>query len=242
MGETRMAILGLGMARAYILIGEDGVVLVDSGISGSALLGALARARVEPTSLSLLLVTHAHADHFGGAAALLEAVPGLRTAMGRLDAASLGAHPAGDVDLAPIGRKGAFGLHLARAARGGERGSAIPAAAFVPGTLLAGGESLATYGVDAEVLAVPGHTAGSMAVLVRDARDGRGRPLGNAAIVGDLVMGGFIIHGLPGPPFFGDLESIRASLARLKALGVTRLYPGHGGPLDAERVWRRFRL
>jgi hydroxyacylglutathione hydrolase len=238
MGDTRIGILRLGMARAYVLTGGKGAILVDAGLSGSLLLGALARARVEPAGLSLLLVTHSHADHFGGAAGLLEAAPGLRAAMGRADASSLADHPAGDVDLTPIGRKGSIGLVLSTLARGGAR----PAAAFVPGTSLVGGESLTAYGVDAEVLAVPGHTRGSMAVLVRDARDGRGRPLGNAAIVGDLVMGGFIFAGLPGPPFFGDLDSIRSSLALLKALGVTRLYPGHGGPLDASRVWRRFRL
>ena len=73
-----------------------------------------------------------------------------------------------------------------------------------------------------------------------DARDESGRALGTAAIVGDLVMGGFVLVRLPGPPFFGDLEVIRASLALLKARGIARIFPGHGGPLDAERVWKRF--
>ena len=94
--------------------------------------------------------------------------------------------------------------------------------------------------MDAEVLAVPGHTRGSLVVLVPGACDRTGRPQGTAAIVGDLVMGGFVFSGIPGLPFFGEIDAIRASLAMLKARGVTSIHPGHGGPLVAQKVWKRF--
>ena len=234
MGETRVLSLGLGTVRAYALVGERGTVLIDAGLSGTRLLEALSRERIAIADLSLLLVTHAHADHFGGASALLEAAPGLKTGMGRPDAMALAAGAGADVDLTPIGVKGAMAAAIVRVA--------VPprGPAFVPGIMLDGGESLSGYGVDAEVLAAPGHTRGSLVVLVPGACDRTGRPQGTAAIVGDLVMGGFVFSGIPGLPFFGEIDAIRTSLAMLKARGVTSIHPGHGGPLVAQKVWKRF--
>ena len=241
MGETGIVRLRLGAAQAYALQGGHGTVLVDAGISGTQLLLELGRARIGLPDLSLLLITHAHTDHFGGAGALLGAASGLRAAMGRADAAALAAKAGANVDLTPIGAKGALAAAFVRAATAAGRAEPPkPGLVFVPGIQLDGGEPLAGYGVDAEVLAVLGHTHGSMAVLVPDARDEAGRPLGAVAIVGDLVMGGFVFTGRPVPPFFGVMDQIQASLALLKARNVALLFPGHGGPLDADRVWRRF--
>ena len=234
MGGTKILTLGLGAAQAYALVGEKGTVLIDAGLSGTRLLRALSRERIAITDLSLLLVTHAHADHFGGASALLEVAPKLQTGMGRLDAIALAANAGADVDLSPIGAKGAMAaaiVHVGVLPRG---------PAFVPGIVFDGGESLAAYGVDAEVLAAPGHTRGSLVVLVPGACDRAGRSLGTAAIVGDPVMGGCVLSGIPSAPFLGEMGTICPSLALLKSKGVTIIHPGHGGPLVAQKVWTRF--
>ena len=234
MGDTKILTLGLGAAQAYALVGERRTVLIDAGLSGERLRGTLSRGRIAITDLSLLIVTHAHADHFGGASALLEVVPDLQTGMGRPDAMALAANAGADVDLTPIGVKGAMAAAIVRT------GVLPRGPAFVPGIMFDGGESLADHGVDAEVLSAPGHTRGSLVVLVPGACDRAGRPQGTAAIVGDLVMGGYVFPGIPAAPFFGEMDAIRASLAMLKARGVTIIHPGHGGPLIATKVWKRF--
>jgi len=62
------------------------------------------------------------------------------------------------------------------------------------------------------------------------------------ANVGDLLMGGWlggmVRSGQPGFPYYADdLGQIRASVKKVLDLGATKFFVGHGGPLDAGRVW-----
>lgn len=86
-------------------------------------------------------------------------------------------------------------------------------------------------GGDGKVVHTPGHTAGSISVLLSSGE----------AIVGDLLRGGWLggmfRSGQPSYPYYADdLGQIRASVKRLLTLGTTRFFVGHGGPLDAGRV------
>jgi glyoxylase-like metal-dependent hydrolase (beta-lactamase superfamily II) len=106
-----------------------------------------------------------------------------------------------------------------------------------PDLVLDGPRSLADFGIDARVMETPGHTAGSISLIL---------PNGEA-IVGDLLMGGFIgglvRRGVPNVAYFqeDDLDAKR-SLRAVLATGARKLYVGHGGPLSAERVVTRFGL
>jgi hydroxyacylglutathione hydrolase len=240
--KTKIIVLDLGMAHAYALIGGEGRVLVDSGVPGEGILVALRIAGIEAKGLRLAIVTHAHRDHFGGMAALSAAYPDLGIAIGALDAASL--VEGSNADLVPLGAKGRVAAVLMKAverSRGSQPREPSVAAPSIA-VRLSGGESLSPYGVEASILSTPGHTRGSVSVIVPDAVDAQGCELGTAAIVGDLVMGGFLSHRSPSLPFFGRLEEIRSSLTLLKDGGVRVLFTGHGGPLDAETVWRRFKI
>jgi glyoxylase-like metal-dependent hydrolase (beta-lactamase superfamily II) len=77
----------------------------------------------------------------------------------------------------------------------------------------------------------PGHTAGSLSVLLA----------GGEAIVGDVLMGGFMggtfRAGKPNLHYFAeDPGQVRRSLEFLLAQPVHTLHVGHGGPLAAEVV------
>ena len=66
--------LDVGQGDALLVLGEAGeTVLVDGGSSGLKLRDGLARLGVR--SIDLLVVTHAHVDHYGGLPAVIGSVP-----------------------------------------------------------------------------------------------------------------------------------------------------------------------
>ena len=88
---------------------------------------------------------------------------------------------------------------------------------FTPTVELREGDSLAPWGVDARVLELPGHTAGSIGLDVE----------GHSLIVGDAMMNLF----RPGPSCLcSDPAAQRDSIARIRSLGPRSLYFGHGRP------------
>lgn len=56
---------------ALLVETDDGRALLDTGRSGTVLLHNLKEARVDPASITALVLSHAHYDHTGGLAALL---------------------------------------------------------------------------------------------------------------------------------------------------------------------------
>jgi hydroxyacylglutathione hydrolase len=213
----------LGLSNAFLLQGER-AILVDTGRARdvAALLSALRRAGVDPAELALILHTHAHWDHCGGTHGLKQhtAAP---AAVHHAEAERMRRGSNGV--LRPTGPMGAL-LHpvLNRPFPGVE-----------PDLLLDDDTDLRPFGVEGRVLLTPGHTAGSVSVLTAN----------REAIVGDLLMGGYLGGRLfPRHPtlhyYADDLTQVRASVRQLLDLGVATFILGHGGPLRAEAVWKRF--
>lgn len=63
--------------NAYLLVGEDGLTLIDAGFIWTArrLLQAIAATGHDPARLRRVLVTHTDGDHVGGIPAILQAAP-----------------------------------------------------------------------------------------------------------------------------------------------------------------------
>ncbi len=66
--------ISLGMVNIFTLRGQDGYILVDAGNpnSADAILDKLKAHGIAPGDIRLIIITHAHVDHFGSAAALRE--------------------------------------------------------------------------------------------------------------------------------------------------------------------------
>lgn len=225
MSRTRIIpipVLGRHGINAYLLLGRRPVV-VDAGTPGSGrrIHDAIAAHGVDPTDVSLIVLTHGHIDHFGSAAELA-----------RLTGAPVAGHIA---DLGPYrtGRvrepylpTGPMGRLMARNAK-----LHVRAEPLEPGVLLRGDTDLADFGIAGRILPTPGHTAGSVSVLTEQ----------GDLVAGDLIANSFmgLIPGRPAnPPFHDDPLGNLASLQRMLDLGPTRLHVGHGSPLEPDRVRR----
>jgi glyoxylase-like metal-dependent hydrolase (beta-lactamase superfamily II) len=212
---TNVIPIRLSLSNAYLIQGEAGAVLVDSGSPGEAqtILRAMKKSGVDASSLRLILHTHAHIDH-AGSSLELRRLTGAPTAIQAADAALL---------------------------RGGRNGPLPPTRlearlikpfvdrpfpALEPDICFDDALDLTAYGVDGRVMQTPGHTAGSISVI-----------LGNGdAIVGDVMMGGVLGgHWMGRRPnfhyFAQDLDAVRRSVSALLRAAPERFLVGHGGPL-----------
>lgn len=78
--------VALRIVNAFLLETPEGLVLIDTGLPGreGAILAAMGRLGHEPRALKHIVLTHAHPDHVGSAAALVKA-KGAQTWMHRED-------------------------------------------------------------------------------------------------------------------------------------------------------------
>lgn len=207
--------------NCYVIEAADGVHLVDPGWadpgSRAALVAGLAAAGHSLADIRSIVVTHSHLDHLGLAITLRsEGIGPLVVA--RREQSSLASPSRISADDATLDRWGVPPEERAELPRPAEE----PAESIAPDVLLDDGDRLDIPGFDIRALVTPGHTAGSLCLLV----DGR------LALTGDTVLPG-INPGLGLGGFADDDDPIGAaldSLDRLVALGELDVAPGHGEP------------
>jgi hydroxyacylglutathione hydrolase len=215
--------ISLGWANAFVIRGKR-PVLVDTGYIGSApaIMDKLHENGIDPGWLSLILITHGHADHFGSAAEMKKQT-GAPIAVHKLDAEAL--IKGQDPSLKPTGFIGRMFLPLL------ERRGPSKAPPVKPDVLIGEELDLKKYGVDGNVIHTPGHTPGSLSVIL---------PNGEF-IVGDLIMRGMLRFWQPNYPLFADnMSQLNKSLKLILRKKPTKIYCTHGGPFDADAVQRRF--
>lgn len=213
----------LRLSNAYIIHARPDrpPILVDTGSEGELpkIEAALADLGYALRDIALILHTHIHSDHVGSTAALLEEAD-----------VPVAFHAADQ----PFADRGDNGLLTGTTWRGRMMARFFQVTSFSPphaSFYVEDGMRLDEYGVAGQVVHTPGHTAGSVS-LVLDS---------GAAIIGDLLMGGFMGGNLlpdrPNLHYFADeLSAVRPSLERILALPVQTCYVGHGGPLKADDI------
>ena len=206
---TDLIRLPMGMVNCYLLRLGDKSVLVDCANPNSQdkLLALLSRHNLTPDDLDMVLLTHNHPDHSGTALWFREHY-GLPIAM----------HPL-DTTVAPLKSEGVGGFLLGTASKAAV-GSTEK---LLPDILLENGQSLKEYGFPATVIHLPGHTAGSVGILLD----------GKRLLCGDHYM------NFVGPHLAyiaEDFDRLRISERKLLLHPIDTVFPGHGKPFRFARV------
>ncbi len=207
--------LKLGIVNSFIIKGKK-AVLVDTGYPGNTdkILRHLEKNSISPTDLSLIILTHGHIDHHGSAGELRSAT-GAPVAIHRADADYLkkGIDCLGN----PTGLVGWVIKSLFA------RGSELRTRSLIADIIIEGEMDLSAFGVEGNIILTPGHTKGSLSVVLR----------GGEAIVGDLIMSGFLFRKLPRPPLFVvDETEWKQSLKIMAKLSAGTIFISHGGPIS----------
>ena len=203
--------IGLVNVSVYLIYRPGEAILVDTGNAGSEqkILETMQEVGLEPDMLKLVILTHAHFDHAGSAARLKE-LTGCRVMIQSLDADRL---KLGYTGLPPGTRwKAKVLVGLARIFL--RRMGKFPP--VVPDVLVQDRLDLDSYGFPGRVYHTPGHTHGSMVVLLE----------GGELIGGDTIFG--VENKQHFPPFAEDLPALVSSWKRNRDLPVKTMYPAHG--------------
>jgi glyoxylase-like metal-dependent hydrolase (beta-lactamase superfamily II) len=216
----------LRWSNSFLVRRGDAVLLVDAGSPGDlpAIERALRERGLGPGAVKLVVLTHGHADH--AALARTFQSQGVPVLAGRGDEPMLASGRN-----RPLRSQNLMGRLLVWFVD-------FPFDPVKPDVLLDAPRALAPWGFpDLSAEPVPGHTPGSLVVFLP----------GEAAIVGDMVLGG-VMGGAFAPDhpkehyFQDDPEQNRRNLAALLGRGVRTFYLGHGGPVTADAVRSAFQV
>lgn len=211
-----------GGVNAYLVrTAPDACVLIDCGFPQhtTQLTAFLTQHGCAPGQLKHIFLTHGDVDHVGSAAHLRQQ-HGAPIHIHPADAPML---TAGDMALNRKSPPDRVSL-LFRLFQLVDRTPRLDT--FAADHLLTDGDDLTPLGFPARVIAIPGHSAGSVGFLTP----------GGDFFCGDLLMN---VFGPALQMFLDDLPAAHASLAKLRPLPITTVYPGHGQPFPIAALWRR---
>ena len=208
--------------NSYLFKNGENSLLLDSGIqkSGKIVLEAIRENGLRLKDIRLIILTHPHYDHCMGARAIQAAT-----------GAGILVHKDGEADYRRGRRRLPRGTNFLINAWVSMGRIFMPwlanFPAIEPDIVIDTSFSLNEYGIDGEILCTPGHTKGSITVIIE----------GKHAIVGDTVVG----HTrTPYPPFADDPRQLIASWKLLLDKGIDYIYPGHGAPYRVEKLQAEF--
>ena len=217
----------LGHVNCYLVQGEDGWLMVDTGWftpdAFNSLESGLKDLGITLTDIASIVITHVHPDHFGLAGRIKQVSPGTRLLTHRWESDLIESRYIRFSELIDkiavmLERHGVPTGNLSEL-----KSASMPALQFVTVTLpdetLFGGEILSTGVYDLEVIWTPGHSPGHICLY---------EPQNQLLFSGDHILPtttpNVSYHVQSGDNPLGDYIG---ALHKLKSLTVAKVLPGH---------------
>jgi len=196
--------------HVYLVYG-DSITLIDTGFNGSEkmIIEDIRSTGRDPSEIGLTILTHSHPDHIGAARAIHD-MTGCTVAAHSLDAPAIE-----NVDPMVLKSPAAGVAPMV--------GGSVPV-----GRLLKDGDTISLgKGLTLEVFHTPGHSPGSISLLLREEM---------ALFTGDTVQA-------PGrAPIYTDPVALVRSIQRLKGIPSIKHYlPAHDTPAEGKATYQRFK-
>lgn len=202
--------------NAYLLVSEVGLTLVDTGLASdvSRMVTQIEKAGLDPSDLRSIVVTHAHADHIGGLAGLVQRF-GSDVIAHQLEVPYI----EGVENLPSRTRLQKTMTWLRDRFAKADVGTKVS-------RHLQDGENLDVLG-GMRVIHTPGHTPGSVSLFHEEK---------GVLFCGDLLFNGHPLTGRGGlryaPQAFSvDPDEVPRSAQKLAPLSIKALCMGHGEPI-----------
>jgi len=214
-GKQLINIFPNGFSNAYIILGEK-PVMIDTGSERNPqdFVDFCSGLGIVPEDIELIAVSHEHADHYLS----LDIIKELTGAPVLCHSAAkdflVNGWPPSITPRTQVGADAIASLH--------EIGE-IPK--VVPDMVIEGEYDLGPYGIPGAIVHTPGHSAGSLSVIL-DTGD---------VILGDIFVQNEADGALVAALFADDVPALEESIKLLLAKG-TSFYSGHGGPFSKDEI------
>lgn len=202
-------------SRIFIVV-EERVIIIDTGLPGSLKLirETLKEKKIEPERVSLIILTHCHSDHFGDISGIKE-YTGAKVAVHRTEADCI--REGKNTEIRPVSLIPKL-LSLFFRPK--------PIKGVEPDILIDNELPLDDFGVNGKIIHTPGHTPGSISVLLKDGK----------VFIGDLLMK-FNEKNKPVLPIFAtDMNEAKRSIEKLLSMSPKIFYLAHGGACDPDEI------
>ncbi len=224
-------IIKVGVDNCYI-IRDENTILIDGGMPGefNKFSKGLKDIAINPNEIKAMVITHCHWDHIGCAKEIKE-LTGAKVIVQKYERNILEKGGLkGDLFMPP-------GVTIWGKIFGAFLNNWIKKFSITPCEVDIVVEeedfSLEDFGVKGSIVFTPGHSPGSITVLL-DSGD---------AFVGDMAMNGFPLTIGPNLPIFAeDNSALKNSWRKLTDKGLKNIYPAHGKPFSIEKFMEKIDL
>jgi len=221
--DVQIVKMNMGNANAYLITDGDRAILVDAGRNKKLkkLKFVLTKLKLQPEDVKLIILTHTHYDHVGSLKRFQDFTKA-KILVHEAEAHNLRQgykqFPRGTMLLSKVmswlGR-----TFLNRIAHFD---------AVEPDIIIRDNFDLREFGFKGYVMHTPGHTNGSVCVIINNKH----------ALVGDTLFHIFRDHLYP--PFADDTDILIQSWKKLADVDCEFYYPGHGQPFKHDDLLREY--